>query len=1074
MTQYVTGGTIAVTNGSATVTGTLTSFQASLVAESSVLYVDTGSDIVPLPIASVESDTSLTLVKPYPGTTDSGLDYVIGRAEAIQQQTALNANKIAILLDNLPVHSTFGKSFDQAPDAEAGRAILGFAGSYTFAFDDGTTMADPGAGTWRANNSTLGSATAIGISALDANGDDQSDFLVSRFLSTSTHKCRIVIAEGGVTTEVLATAITDNGDWLQITLDDATWENAASMALADEDACVFRFAERGDAGEDGADGADGVDGIDGLGWTGGAYNAGTGVVTFASDDGLGFSTGDLRGADGADGADGVDGAPGSSDVVGTSTTSLAIGTGTKTFTIAETNRGWGLGARLRAASDADGANFMEGVVTAYSGTTLELNVDIVGGSGTLADWTINLAGEPGSVAVASVNGQTGVVVLAASDVGAAPYVSTRTALKALDGAVDPFAIFGGSVWEWDASDLSSVLTPSSVTTTAVNSTTETATSTAHGLTTGTSVYPTTSVNGLTAEQFYYIIRVDADNFKLATSFANACAGTAVDLTGTTNFTVKKHVDPIGGVYVSPDVDGAGGAWVRRGSEEINVKYFGATGDGTTDDSAAINAAAAYLKSQISALTTEQWAPVIRFPPAIYRIENTVDLTGIKANSWGIRGAGATIRVAVNGGPGLDFYGSRYYNIEGIEIDGDDIDVPTYGIQAGSVVAAGDNVGEFLFSNVLFNGQFSRAGYYAFGPEVCTYLHCRFYNRYNNSSARSVIQDAANLEDVTSAFIESDHPSPSFHSFNEAIFIGCDFRKQVTGSPIEYMGEGYSNHKFIGCYAASPDGPAIVLTDVQFHKGWGLDLNFENGTDLIYINNDNEELLVDGLRFNSPGGTYTGSVINTSGVANTVTMSNVHLNCGSPRNIAGRIFGTGTSSSPGRMLVTGVIEWATSSLNGDIDLSNCNFNGQVYTPRSETFGAHANAGSYEWIKGPVSSDARIRTLKGYFRVFGSGDSGSPGSYLELRGANSGSSDVGLYAGGDATNINITVRPKGTGVVRLQDSSGNTKVQVNASGVGFYGTNPQAKPTITGSKGGNAALADLLTKLAALGLITDGTT
>lgn len=42
------------------------------------------------------------------------------------------------------------------------------------------------------------------------------------------------------------------------------------------------------------------------------------------------------------------------------------------------------------------------------------------------------------------------------------------------------------------------------------------------------------------------------------------------------------------------------------------------------------------------------------------------------------------------------------------------------------------------------------------------------------------------------------------------------------------------------------------------------------------------------------------------------------------------------------------------------------------------------------------------------------------------------------------------------------------------LGFYGTAASAKPTITGSRGGNAALADLLTKLAALGLITDGTT
>lgn len=54
----------------------------------------------------------------------------------------------------------------------------------------------------------------------------------------------------------------------------------------------------------------GGDGSDGLGWTGGTYNASTGVVTFASDDGLGFSTDDLRGAAGEPGADGNDGATG--------------------------------------------------------------------------------------------------------------------------------------------------------------------------------------------------------------------------------------------------------------------------------------------------------------------------------------------------------------------------------------------------------------------------------------------------------------------------------------------------------------------------------------------------------------------------------------------------------------------------------------------------------------------------------------------------------------------------------------------------------------------------------------------
>jgi len=48
----------------------------------------------------------------------------------------------------------------------------------------------------------------------------------------------------------------------------------------------------------GTNGTNGIDGVDGKGWTSASYDANTGVVTFVSSDGLGFPTGDLRGADG--------------------------------------------------------------------------------------------------------------------------------------------------------------------------------------------------------------------------------------------------------------------------------------------------------------------------------------------------------------------------------------------------------------------------------------------------------------------------------------------------------------------------------------------------------------------------------------------------------------------------------------------------------------------------------------------------------------------------------------------------------------------------------------------------------
>lgn len=87
-----------------------------------------------------------------------------------------------------------------------------------------------------------------------------------------------------------------------------------------------------------------------------------------------------------------------------------------------------------------------------------------------------------------------------------------------------------------------------------------------------------------------------DDFMLASSYANAIAGTAVDLTGTTNFTVKRHLDPAEGIYVvatGDAIDGSQGAWVRSAGSAIPVEWFGAKGDDATDDTTAINAAFAY-------------------------------------------------------------------------------------------------------------------------------------------------------------------------------------------------------------------------------------------------------------------------------------------------------------------------------------------------------------------------------------------------------------------------------------------------------------------------------------------------
>jgi hypothetical protein len=96
---------------------------------------------------------------------------------------------------------------------------------------------------------------------------------------------------------------------------------------------------------------------------------------------------------------------------GTSATSLLIANSvTKTFTT-QAGLAYQVGSYVRASSAANGANFMEGLVSSYSGLTLAIAVTVIGGAGTFADWGFATAGVPGTVGVATIAGNTGAFTL---------------------------------------------------------------------------------------------------------------------------------------------------------------------------------------------------------------------------------------------------------------------------------------------------------------------------------------------------------------------------------------------------------------------------------------------------------------------------------------------------------------------------------------------------------------------------------------------------------------------------------------------------------------------------------------
>jgi hypothetical protein len=150
---------------------------------------------------------------------------------------------------------------------------------------------------------------------------------------------------------------------------------------------------------------------------------------------------------GAAGSSGTNGA----GYLATSTTSLATaGSGSKVFTT-QSGLAYTAGARVRATS-AGTAEWMEGVVASYSGTTLTVTMDLNSGTGTHADWNINLAGQRGATGATGAAGGASAGTAngrLTTESGVAVSTSDRTAQSTL--YFTPYkgntvSLYNGSTW----------------------------------------------------------------------------------------------------------------------------------------------------------------------------------------------------------------------------------------------------------------------------------------------------------------------------------------------------------------------------------------------------------------------------------------------------------------------------------------------------------------------------------------------------------------------------------------------------------------------------------------------------
>lgn len=170
---------------------------------------------------------------------------VAGNAANINTVAGNNANVTTVAGISANVTTVAGIAADVSSVAAQ---VIGWNFSTT------TTMADPGSGNIRFNNSTLASVTAIAIDDLDNNGVDQSPFVALWDDSTNTtSKGTLVIRTGGgdVATFNL-TNLTDNAGWFEL----AVTHVASSGTFSNAEGTFVGFTRTGDKGADGAGSGD--------------------------------------------------------------------------------------------------------------------------------------------------------------------------------------------------------------------------------------------------------------------------------------------------------------------------------------------------------------------------------------------------------------------------------------------------------------------------------------------------------------------------------------------------------------------------------------------------------------------------------------------------------------------------------------------------------------------------------------------------------------------------------------------------------------------------------------------------
>ena len=328
------------------------------------------------------------------------------------------------------------------------------------------------------------------------------------------------------------------------------------------------------------------------------------------------------------------------------------------------------------------------------------------------------------------------------------------------------------------------------------------------------------------------------------------------------------------------------------SDAVNVRDFGAIGDGLTDDAAAINAAIKHIRTR--QVFDGEIAARLFFPQGRYLVKSTIDVTRIRSRNFEIDGAGAVILGNVVGKPVIDALGARYLRICNLSIEGDHANTPNIGIQIGRTdTTLNDSSDNISFMNVFVTGSFIFAAIYNLNAETSKFDRVNLWNDYRSVDSYSLVQDGLNHWKAKSDFVSENAPVDVPQSFNENLFINVDIRHFGGGVPI-WMAQT-SRHQFINSYVASTAGPhAVVLysaAETDHNLMLQLDLHVETSavTDAVLISGPNANPSLIGLQLRDHNNFSARSLFETDVGIRGVSLIAARLEIGEFNSPSARVF-----------------------------------------------------------------------------------------------------------------------------------------------------------------------------------------